>query len=65
VGNVKKVSLQYNQAGQSRGIADIMFSKPDSAAKAAKDLNGMLVDKRPMKASTTPPTACLDFPDLN
>ncbi|KIY03932.1 uncharacterized protein Z520_00624 [Fonsecaea multimorphosa CBS 102226] len=53
VGNVKKVSLQYNQNGQSRGIADIIFSKPDSAAKAAKDLNGMLVDKRPMKASTT------------
>ncbi|OAP62922.1 hypothetical protein AYL99_02149 [Fonsecaea erecta] len=52
VGNVKKVSLQYNQNGQSRGIADIVFSKPDSAAKAAKDLNGMLVDKRPMKAST-------------
>jgi len=41
--------LQYNQNGQSRGIADIIFSKPDSAAKAAKDLNGMLVDKRPMK----------------
>ncbi|KIX04376.1 uncharacterized protein Z518_05244 [Rhinocladiella mackenziei CBS 650.93] len=56
VGNVKKVSLQYNQNGQSRGIADIIFSKPDSAAKAAKDLNGMLVDKRPMKASTTSPT---------
>ncbi|OAL37148.1 hypothetical protein AYO20_03626 [Fonsecaea nubica] len=52
VGNVKKVSLQYNQNGQSRGIADIIFSRPDSAAKAAKDLNGMLVDKRPMKAST-------------
>jgi len=49
VGNVKKVSLQYNQSGQSRGIADISFSKPDSATKAAKDLNGMLVDKRPMK----------------
>ncbi|KAL2418625.1 hypothetical protein ABEF91_004671 [Exophiala dermatitidis] len=49
VGKVKKVSLQYNQNGQSRGIADIIFVKPDSAAKAAKDLNGMLVDKRPMK----------------
>jgi len=49
VGSVKKVSLQYNQNGQSRGIADILFSKPGAAAKAAKDLNGMLVDKRPMK----------------
>ncbi|EXJ94313.1 LOW QUALITY PROTEIN: hypothetical protein A1O1_02707 [Capronia coronata CBS 617.96] len=50
---VKRVSLQYNQSGQSRGVADIIFVAPDSAAKAAKDLNGMLVDKRPMKASTT------------
>jgi len=49
VGFVKRVSLQYNQNGQSRGIADIIFSKSDAAAKAAKDLNGMLVDKRPMK----------------
>ncbi|KAJ9604459.1 RNA-binding RNA annealing protein [Cladophialophora chaetospira] len=44
VGNVKKVSLQYNQTGASRGIADIIFSKPDAAAKAAKDLNGMLIE---------------------
>ncbi|KAJ4510041.1 RNA-binding RNA annealing protein [Exophiala dermatitidis] len=44
VGKVKKVSLQYNQNGQSRGIADIIFVKPDSAAKAAKDLNGMLIE---------------------
>lgn len=51
VGFVKKVSLQYNQNGISRGIADIIFGKPGLAAKAAKDLNGMLVDKRPMKAS--------------
>jgi THO complex subunit 4 len=49
---VKKVSLQYNQSGASRGIADIIFGKPGLAAKAAKELNGMLVDKRPMKAST-------------
>jgi len=49
VGSVKRVSLRYNQAGQSRGIADIRFSKPTSAAKAAKELNGMLVDQRPMK----------------
>jgi THO complex subunit 4 len=55
------VSLQYNQSGASRGIADIIFSKPDSAAKAAKDLNGMLVDKRPMKASTALLTPLLDF----
>ena len=43
--------MAYNKDGQSRGTASIHFAKPDAAAKAAKDLNGMLVDKRPMKAS--------------
>lgn len=46
--------LTYNQNGTSRGIASIVFSKPDTAAKAAKDLNGLLVDGRPMKVSFTP-----------
>jgi RNA recognition motif-containing protein len=41
--------LTYNQNGTSRGIASIVFSKPDTAAKAAKELNGLLVDGRPMK----------------
>ncbi|KAK5199729.1 RNA-binding RNA annealing protein [Exophiala xenobiotica] len=70
VGKVKKVSLQYNQNGQSRGIADIIFSSSDAATKAAKDLNGMLVDKRPMKievvmdASSVPgPTAAKSLAD--
>ncbi|KKA25677.1 RNA annealing protein Yra1 [Rasamsonia emersonii CBS 393.64] len=48
-GPVKKVMLTYNQNGTSRGIASITFSKPDTAAKAAKELNGLLVDGRPMK----------------
>lgn len=41
--------VTYNQNGTSRGIASITFSKPDTAAKAAKELNGLLVDGRPMK----------------
>lgn len=41
--------LTYNQNGTSRGIASIIFLKPDTAAKAAKELNGLLVDGRPMK----------------
>ncbi|GMF73063.1 unnamed protein product [Aspergillus oryzae] len=53
-GPVKRVMLTYNQNGTSRGIASIVFSKPDTAAKAAKDLNGLLVDGRPMKVSFTP-----------
>ncbi|RMZ85611.1 hypothetical protein DV737_g540, partial [Chaetothyriales sp. CBS 132003] len=44
VGPVKKVSVQYNQNGQSRGIADVIFGKPGLAAKAAKDQNGMLIE---------------------
>jgi THO complex subunit 4 len=48
---VKRVEIRYNQNGTSRGIADISFFKAESATKAAKELNGMLVDKRPMKAS--------------
>ncbi|KAJ5587192.1 mRNA export protein mlo3 [Penicillium hispanicum] len=62
-GPVKKVMLTYNQNGSSRGIASIIFGKADTAAKAAKDLNGLLVDGRPMKievvfdASHAPPVA--------
>lgn len=33
----------------SRGIATIIFSKPGTANDALVQLNGMLVDKRPMK----------------
>ncbi len=43
--------MNYNQKGHSLGVATIIFSKADAAVKAARDLNGMLVDKRPMKAS--------------
>jgi THO complex subunit 4 len=46
--------MTYNQSGRSLGVATIIFSKADAAVKAAKDLNGMLVDKRPMKASLVP-----------
>ncbi|KAJ5159849.1 mRNA export protein mlo3 [Penicillium canariense] len=48
-GPVKKVMLTYNQNGTSRGIASIIFAKADTAIKAAKELNGLLVDGRPMK----------------
>lgn len=43
--------VTYNQNGTSRGIAAITFTKRDTAAKAAKELNGLLVDGRPMKVS--------------
>lgn len=41
--------LTYNQNGTSRGIASIQFARADTAAKATKELNGLLVDGRPMK----------------
>lgn len=43
--------LTYNQNGTSRGIASIQFVRADTAAKATKELNGLLVDGRPMKVN--------------
>ncbi|KAJ5508607.1 hypothetical protein N7527_010750 [Penicillium freii] len=48
-GPVRRVMLTYNQNGTSRGIASIQFARADTAAKATKELNGLLVDGRPMK----------------
>ena len=41
--------LTYGPNGTSRGVATIIFSKPGDANNALTQLNGMLVDKRPMK----------------
>ena len=41
--------LTYGPNGVSRGVATIIFSKPGSAQDALQQLNGVLVDKRPMK----------------
>ncbi|KAF2428869.1 hypothetical protein EJ08DRAFT_636244 [Tothia fuscella] len=49
IGSVKKVDLSYGLGGKSKGIATVIFSKPEAAAKAAKDLDGLKVDTRPMK----------------
>ncbi|KIW06629.1 uncharacterized protein PV09_02341 [Verruconis gallopava] len=49
VGAIKKVLLSYGPNGESRGVATIIFAKSDGAAKAAKELNGLKVDGRPMK----------------
>jgi THO complex subunit 4 len=45
--------LTYNQNGSSRGIASIIFGRADTAAKAAKELNGLHVDGRPMKVRSS------------
>ncbi|OTB03398.1 hypothetical protein M426DRAFT_12549 [Hypoxylon sp. CI-4A] len=49
VGPIKRVELSYGPNSVSRGIATVTFSKPDGASKAFNALNGLLVDKRPIK----------------
>ncbi|KAL8691829.1 MAG: hypothetical protein Q9218_003026, partial [Villophora microphyllina] len=49
IGPVRRVHLTYGPNGVMRGIVTIVFVKPDSAAKALQTLNGVQVDKRPMK----------------
>ncbi|KAG7006468.1 pyridoxal reductase [Physcia stellaris] len=61
VGPVKRANITYGPNGVSRGIATIVFHKRDAANEALTKLNGVLVDKRPMKvevvldASRAPP----------
>jgi THO complex subunit 4 len=43
------VQLIYGPNGQSRGVATVTFGQAGSAAKAAKDLNGVTIDNRPIK----------------
>lgn len=49
VAPVKKVILNYGPNGQSRGVANVIFTNTTSAAKAVAELNGVKVDNRPMK----------------
>ncbi|OCK80624.1 hypothetical protein K432DRAFT_327907 [Lepidopterella palustris CBS 459.81] len=72
IGPVKKVLLTYGPTGQSRGVATIIFSKPASAAEAAKALDGVKVDNRPMKIEVIlsakdapPPAAAKSLSDRN
>ncbi|KOS22317.1 mRNA export protein mlo3 [Escovopsis weberi] len=49
VGPIKKVELVYGPNSQSRGIANVTFQRADGASKALQNLNGLLVDGRPIK----------------
>ena len=51
--------LTYGPNGVSRGIATIVFSKSASAQDALVQLNGMLVDKRPMKVELVKPSSLI------
>lgn len=52
IGHVKKVLLTYGPQGRSRGIAQIIFSGPNSGPEAAKQLDGVKVDNKAMKVSS-------------
>ena len=47
----KKVLLNYNKNGRSVGVATIIFSQAQSAAEAAKKLDSVKVDGKPMRVS--------------
>lgn len=49
VGPIKRVEISYGPNSQSRGIANVIFHKPDGASLAFQKLNGLLVDNRPIK----------------
>ncbi|KAF2463350.1 uncharacterized protein BDR25DRAFT_114074 [Lindgomyces ingoldianus] len=49
IGKPKKVLLQYGPNGASLGSAIVIFPRPDLGAKAASELNGMSIDKRPIR----------------
>lgn len=45
--------ITYGPNGVSRGVATIVFNRASSANEALLKLNGLLVDKRPMKVFIT------------
>lgn len=53
------MELSYGPNSQSRGIANVIFSKPGGASLAFQKLNGLLVDNRPIKVSSVVSTAQL------
>lgn len=53
------MELSYGPGGVSRGIVTITFSQADSAAKAFKELNGILIDNRPVKVEVVVANAAL------
>lgn len=52
IGPVKRVELSYGPGGASRGIANIIFVRSESATKAVAECNGVPVDGRPIKVSS-------------
>lgn len=53
IGPVKKAAIAYGPNGVSRGTCNVTFVRPDGAKKAYVKLNGLLIDNRPIKVSTS------------
>lgn len=49
VGPIKRVEISYGPGGVSRGVANITFSRADSAIKAVEECNNVAIDGRPIK----------------
>jgi len=49
IGPVKRVELSYGPGGASRGIANILFARSESATRAVAECNGIPVDGKPIK----------------
>lgn len=46
---VKRVELAYGLNSQSKGVATVFFVSSDGASLALKEMNGILIDSRPIK----------------
>ncbi|KAK4695169.1 THO complex subunit 4, partial [Lecanoromycetidae sp. Uapishka_2] len=49
IGPVRRAMLTYGPNGISRGVATIIFNKPDSAKEALAQLNGLKVDSKAIR----------------
>ncbi|KAF1817202.1 hypothetical protein P152DRAFT_10758 [Eremomyces bilateralis CBS 781.70] len=48
-GPTKRVTIAYGADGKSRGTATIIFRHEETAAKAAKELDGLRIDGKPIR----------------
>lgn len=58
---VKRVELAYGPNSKSKGIATIYFVSSDGASLAMKEMNGILIDTRPIKVRWAHPLKTIPF----